>query len=91
MNAKSIKKKTLNQMKTNWKHLAVITALSLGVAVAALADPPEPPPPPNGHGQNGDAPAGAPIDGGLGILLALGAVYGSRKALLAWRAAKETE
>jgi len=39
-----------------------------------------PPPPPSGHGSNGNqAPAGAPIDGGLGILLAMGAVYGGKK------------
>jgi hypothetical protein len=43
---------------------------------ALMADPPDPPPPPSGHGQNGDAPVGAPIDGGMGILLALGAAYG---------------
>ncbi len=40
----------------------------------------EPPPPPGEHGSEGNQdPRGAPIDGGLGILLGLGAVYGSWK------------
>jgi len=40
----------------------------------------EPPPPPGGHGSNtNEGPSGAPIDGGLGILLALGASYGACK------------
>jgi len=40
----------------------------------------DPPPPPAGHGATGNqAPSGAPIDGGLGILLALGAGYGGCK------------
>ncbi|MBN1198772.1 MAG: hypothetical protein JXA23_05435 [Bacteroidales bacterium] len=40
----------------------------------------EPPPPPGGHGLDGNQdPRGAPIDGGLGILLGLGAAYGGWK------------
>jgi len=40
----------------------------------------DPPPPPAGHGATGNQdPKGAPIDGGLGILLALGAGYGGYK------------
>jgi len=40
----------------------------------------EPPPPPGGHGESGNQdPRGAPIDGGLGILLGLGAAYGGWK------------
>ncbi|MFZ4414057.1 MAG: PID-CTERM protein-sorting domain-containing protein [Bacteroidales bacterium] len=31
------------------------------------------------HGQIGNQPAGAPLDGGLSILLLLGAAYGVRK------------
>ncbi|MBZ0242409.1 MAG: hypothetical protein K8F24_04275 [Bacteroidales bacterium] len=40
-----------------------------------------PPPPPGGDGNNGGNQTGgnAPIGGGLGILLALGAAYGARK------------
>ena len=49
-----------------------------------------PPPPPSGHGGSGNAPAddpggGAPIGGGLGILMALGAAYGGRKVYRAWK------
>lgn len=40
----------------------------------------QPPPPPGEHGDLGNQNAGnAPIDGGLGILLALGAAYGTKK------------
>lgn len=49
--------------------------------VNAIADEPldsPPPPPGGGHGGGGNS-QGAPIDGGLGILLALGAGYGSLK------------
>ncbi len=41
-----------------------------------------PPPPPSGHGSGGNQPAnggGAPIGGGLGIMLALGAAWGGKK------------
>lgn len=71
----------------------MITGLVLcaGVPCSVLADPPEPPPPPSGHGGNGNAPAGAPIDGGLGILLAMGAAYGGKKAFSAYRTWKEGE
>ena len=41
----------------------------------------DPPPPPSDHGGSGNAPAdnGAPIGGGLFILLGLGAAYGGKK------------
>ncbi|MCK9423617.1 MAG: hypothetical protein M0Q38_13575 [Bacteroidales bacterium] len=52
--------------------------LATVLAKQTFAD--NPPPPPGGHGSNGNqAPAGAPIDGGLGILLAMGAAYGCNK------------
>jgi hypothetical protein len=46
-----------------------------------LASAQAPPPPPGGgHGGNNNVPGGgAPISGGLGILLAMGAAYGIRK------------
>ena len=47
----------------------------------AIADQPldnPPPPPGGGHGGGGNS-QGAPIDGGLGILMALGAGYGAFK------------
>ncbi len=44
----------------------------------------QPPPPPEGHGETGNQNAGngAPIGGGLFILLGLGAAYGGRKLYL---------
>ncbi|MEI7727777.1 MAG: hypothetical protein WCK09_21910 [Bacteroidota bacterium] len=47
----------------------------------AMADEPldnPPPPPGGGHGGGGNS-QGAPIDGGLSILLILGAGYGAKK------------
>ena len=47
----------------------------------AMAEEPldnPPPPPGGGHGGGGNQ-QGAPIDGGLGILLILGAGYGAKK------------
>ena len=41
---------------------------------------PLPPGYPNGHGQTNNQPGGgAPIDGGLSILLLMGAAYGAKK------------
>lgn len=46
----------------------------------SIADNPGPPPPPGGGGPGGGGtPVGAPIDGGIGILLALGLGYGGVK------------
>jgi hypothetical protein len=58
--------------------------------ITAIADPPLPPPPPGGHGLGGNQ-QGAPIDGGLGILLALGAGYGSLKLYRSRKAEKKAE
>ena len=47
----------------------------------AMADEPldsPPPPPGGGHGGGGNS-QGAPIDGGMGLLLVLGMGYGCRK------------
>jgi hypothetical protein len=47
----------------------------------AMADEPldnPPPPPGGGHGGGGNS-QGAPIDGGLGILLALGVGFGAKR------------
>jgi hypothetical protein len=57
--------------------------LSLFIASVVLADPPAPPGGNGGPGStpvsNGGTPVGAPIDGGLSILLAMGATYGAKK------------
>jgi hypothetical protein len=42
------------------------------------ADPPSPPALPGGHGYGDNIPVGAPIDGGVIILLGLGVGYGAR-------------
>lgn len=64
-------------MKTFIK-LLTITLITLN-SIAIYAGAPPPPPPP-GHGSGGNVPGGgAPIAGGIGILLALGAAYGGKK------------
>jgi len=72
-------------MKTIWKRIGMITLLWAGIILAEIAYPQNPPPMPGGHGQNGAPPVGAPIDGGLGILLAMGAAYGGKKLYTAWK------
>ena len=70
----------------------LISALSLFVSMAAWADP-DPGGPPTGPG--GDPPtdpdAEVPFDGGLSVLLAAGAAYGTKKAVDYRKAMKEME
>ena len=64
------------------KKIALIAAMMLIPVVYALAEGPGGPGTGNGSGgpNNGQYLGGnAPVDGGLSILLALGAVYGMRK------------
>ncbi len=57
--------------------LALLVVIGLTVSLDGIA---QPPPPPSSHGETGNQSGGdAPIGGGLFILLALGAVYGSKK------------
>ncbi|MEI6884874.1 MAG: hypothetical protein WCO02_10325 [Bacteroidota bacterium] len=74
------------------KVLGMVVLLLLSSASVILADPP-PPPDPGGNptGGGGGTPVGAPIDGGLGILLAMGAIYGGRKLYIARKDKKEKE
>ena len=65
-------------MKKIVKILFVAAFMSSGVALFAQAPPPPPGDAKTGGGGS-DGPVGGPIDGGLGILLALGAAYGGRK------------
>ncbi len=55
----------------------------------------DPPPPPlggaTGNSGTGGPPVGAPIDGGLGILLAMGALYGGKKLYQARKAKNREE
>lgn len=75
-------------MKTFRKLFLTLSFLLISMFMFnALADGPldnPPPPPGGGHGGGGNS-QGAPIDGGLGILLALGAGYGIKKIYAAGR------
>lgn len=68
-------------MKTYLKTLIVAAVLTLSTSIL-LAQGPPPPPPPGGHGSGGHEPpfgGTSPIEGGLGILIALGVAYGAGK------------
>jgi hypothetical protein len=68
-------------MKSLRKILLTLSFLTTLFVFNVMADPPNdnpPPPPGGGHGGGGNQ-QGAPIDGGMGILLALGAGYGLNK------------
>jgi hypothetical protein len=69
-------------MKTLRRLLLTLTFLFTSMFIFnTMADEPldsPPPPPGGGHGGGGNS-QGAPIDGGLGILLVLGAGYGAKK------------
>ncbi len=69
----------------NIHQLLLLAALSLVLILCVpVVNAQEPPhPPTTGHGVNGNQTPGnasAPIDGGLGILLAFGLAYGMKKA-----------
>jgi len=55
-----------------------LIAFFICLSMAVLADGPGPPPPPGDPGTGG-GPVGSPIDGGLGILMAMGVAYGGMK------------
>jgi hypothetical protein len=73
----------------------VVLVIGLSLSSMALLAQGAPPPPPGGHGSSQNEPAneggGAPIGGGLGILMALGAAYGGRKIYKAWQQNKLEE
>ena len=58
------------------------------ITVIAFAQVPDPPPP--GGDPTGDPPLGAPIGGGLFILLGLGAAYGGVKGYKFYQKRKES-
>jgi len=72
------------------KKLFLIFICSSLSVLSSIADPP-PPPDGGSTGNSGTSgsPVGAPIDGGLGILLALGAAYGGWKIYLVRKKEKE--
>ncbi len=75
-------------MKNIIKSLTLLT-LIIGAIFITKPVKANPPDPPAQHGETGNQPpAGAPIDGGLGILIALGGAYGARKL---YKAKKEND
>jgi hypothetical protein len=72
-------------MKTITHTILTLTFVMASFALMAQGGPP--PPPSGGHGSGTNQPAGggAPIEGGIGILLALGAAYGGRKVYKAFK------
>ena len=74
-------------MKLSPKLHILLTALVLILTIAlsqpAMSQPP-PPPPGGGHGLGGNqgsgSQSGAPIGGGMGIFVLLGALYAGRKS-----------
>ncbi|MEI7724644.1 MAG: signal peptidase [Bacteroidota bacterium] len=80
-------------MKTLRKLLLTLTFLFTSMFIFnGMADEPldnPPPPPGGGHGGGGNS-QGAPIDGGLSILLVLGAGYGAKKLYKSRKEKRET-
>jgi len=74
----------------NIKSLLILGAI-FAMPLLSICDPPAGPDPnTNGNGSaNGTTPVGAPIDGGLGILVILGAGYGIKKVYNARKSRKE--
>lgn len=74
--------------------ITALFLLSISFTTSELAAQVPPPPPGGGHGESGNQPAeggGAPIGGGLGILLALGAAYGGKKLYKAFQEREELD
>ena len=69
----------MRKLNRFWMLITVVM-----ITVVAYAQDVPPPPPPANHGNEGNS-QGAPIDGGLGILLALGAAYGGKKVYHLWK------
>jgi hypothetical protein len=70
-------------------RLIIAIAFIIIPAVVTFADPPNPPDPGGGTPGGGGIPVGAPIDGGLSILLAMGAGYGAYKTYNLKKKSKE--
>jgi hypothetical protein len=67
-------------MKKMIKFVAVAAFLMVLPLAMSAQTPPHPGDGNGGAPGPGDPPVGAPIDGGLSIMLVLGAAYGAKKA-----------
>jgi len=70
---------SIKAMKTNIRKLILIFLFIVAPVSMLMADDPGPPSPGGDPTGSGGQPIGAPIDGGLSILLAMGAAYGGIK------------
>lgn len=81
-------------MKNTKKSLVFLLLIicSMFVSNGVFADPPGPPTDHGAGGNQNPGPVGAPIDGGLGILVILAgsAGYSGLKLYKAWKKEKET-
>jgi hypothetical protein len=68
-------------MKKMIRSIAIILFITAGLTLANLSMAQPPSPPPSGSNSGNHTPMGgaAPIDGGLGILLAAGLGYGAKR------------
>jgi len=68
-------------MKKLHRIIATLLVVNVMFVITAIADPPDPPHPPSpGSSPVGNGnPVGAPIDGGMGTVFILCAMYGARK------------
>lgn len=71
---------------TRYTKLTLLLTLFMGWGLVAMAQ--SPPPPPGDHGQGNNQPAGpgggAPIGGGIAILLSLAAGWAGKKVYQAY-------
>jgi hypothetical protein len=81
--------------KSLWRIFLIAQFMLMELFITGVfADPPGPPSPGGSPVDAGGTPVGAPIDDGIGILLALGIAYGCYKIYEIWKkrgALKEEE
>lgn len=76
----------------NFIKKPILTALFLFLGAGAFAQGGPPAPPGEVHGGTEDYPGGgAPLGGGLAIMLSLGAVYGGKKIYQYWKSLDDAE
>jgi len=78
------------------KNLKIVIATVFATGLFFIANPilaqgpGEPPPPPASHGSSGNQ-RGAPIGGGLFILLGMAGIYGGYKGYKVWKEKRDEE